>query len=155
MNKKIILSLIAFVALIGIITPVIVSAQVGAPTQCKITKDAVANQTRIDDGMNCPAKNSMCAFDDKDSCAGEPCDCGLCCLLNSVYTVTDWIFLFLMALSALMIIIGAFNYVTSAGNPEKTKTGRDFIMYAAIGIAIALFAKAIPAIVKMMIGMNS
>jgi len=27
-------------------------------------------------------------------------------------------------------------------------------MYAAIGIAVALFAKAIPAIVRMMIGMN-
>jgi hypothetical protein len=143
MNKKIILSLIAFVALIGIIAPVIVSAQVGAPDKCYITKSAVIGL----EGINCPA--GECSFD------SDVFDCGLCCLLNSVYTVTDWIFIFLMALSALMIIIGAFNYVTSAGNPEKTKTGRDFIMYAAIGIAIALFAKAIPAIVKMMIGMNA
>jgi hypothetical protein len=141
MNKKIILSLIAFVALVGIIAPVAVFAQDGAPTQCLITKDVTGS------GMNCPS-SGICPFD------STVYDCGLCCLLNSVYTVTDWIFIFLMALSALMIIIGAFNYVTSAGNPEKTKTGRDFIMYAAIGIAIALFAKAIPAILKMMIGMN-
>ncbi|MDD3292763.1 MAG: hypothetical protein PHT67_01575 [Candidatus Pacebacteria bacterium] len=165
MNKKIILSLIAFVALVGIIAPVAVFAQSGAPEQCKITKDAVADQKRVDKSDMCPSKDSYCQFDkgykgtknDDGTFTWDDSvkyDCGLCCLLNSVYTVTDWIFLFLMALSALMIIIGAFNYVTSAGNPEKTKTGRDFIMYAAIGIAIALFAKAIPAIVKMMIGMN-
>lgn len=143
MNKKIILSLVALVALVGIIAPVTVSAQ-GAPDHCVITKSGVVGTA----GLRCGNINETCLFDDPNK------DCGLCCLLNSVYTVTDWIFIFLMALAALMIIIGAFNYVTSAGNTEKTTAGRNFIMYAAIGIAIALFAKAIPAIVKMMIGMN-
>lgn len=142
MNKKIVLSLIAFIALAGIVAPVIVSAQAGAPEGCKVTKDAVLNT----EGLRCAED---CPFNATDL------DCGVCCLLNSVYTVTDWIFIFLMALSALMIILGAFNYVTSAGDPGKTEKGRNYIMYAAIGIAIALFAKAIPAIVKMMIGMNS
>ena len=142
MNKKIVLSLIAFIALAGIVAPVIVSAQAGAPEGCKVTKDAVLST----EGLRCAED---CQFNNSEL------DCGVCCLLNSVYTVTDWIFIFLMALSALMIILGAFNYVTSAGDPGKTEKGRNYIMYAAIGIAIALFAKAIPAIVKMMIGMNS
>jgi len=145
MNKKIIFSLIAFVVLTVAVVPMVASAQAGAPDQCMITKQAVIDT----EGLSCGLINTACPFND------ETLTCSVCCLLNSVYTVTDWIFIFLMALSALMIIIGAFNYVTSAGDPGKTEKGRNYIMYAAIGIAIALFAKAIPAIVKMMIGMNS
>ncbi|MDD5098679.1 MAG: hypothetical protein PHD31_03120 [Candidatus Pacebacteria bacterium] len=162
MNKKIILSLIAFVVLAITVVPMIASAQAGAPDRCQITKDAVAGQTRAANGLECPGVQSYCIFETGQeggatgagTSANGLYDCGICCLLNSVYTVTDWIFIFLMALSALMIIIGAFNYVTSAGDPGKTEKGRNYIMYAAIGIAVALFAKAIPAIVKMMIGMN-
>jgi hypothetical protein len=80
--------------------------------------------------------------------------CGMCCLLNSVYTITDWVFIFLMALSALMIVIGAIKFTTAGGNPDNTKEGRNYIMYAAIGIAIALFARAIPSIVKLMMGVQ-
>jgi len=78
----------------------------------------------------------------------------MCCLLNSVYTITDWIFIFLMAISALMIIMGAIKFTTAGGNPDSIKQGRDYIMYAAIGIAIALFARAIPSIVKLMMGVQ-
>ncbi len=147
MNKKIVLSLIAFIALVGIIVPVTVSAQ-GAPDQCTIDlNSAVSGWTKAVDGLDCPISGD-CPFDSTQF------DCGVCCLLNSVFTVTNWIFIFLMALSALMIIVGAFNYVTSAGDTTKTTAGRNYIMYAAIGIAIALFARAIPAIVKLLIGMN-
>jgi len=165
MNKKIILSLIAFVILATAVVPMVASAQAGAPDQCKITKQAVADQKRGDGTSMCGGKDSYCSFNLGETGTYDPvsktfttsgikADCGVCCLLNSVYTVTDWIFIFLMALSALMIIVGAFEYVTSAGDPGKTEKGRNYIMYAAIGIAVALFAKAIPAIVRMMIGMN-
>jgi hypothetical protein len=148
MNKKLIFSLIALIIFVTAVVPMVASAQAGAPDKCEIkTNSPVSKYTKADDGIYCGTGN--CEFSDKNK------DCGLCCLLNSVYTVTDWIFIFLMALSALMIIIGAFNYVTSAGDPGKTEKGRSYIMYAAIGIAVALFAKAIPAIVKMMIGMNA
>ena len=148
MNKKIIFSLIACVILAVTIFPAIVSAQVGAPDSCTIRKSGAANMTRDVDGIACPLVGVKCEFDEPNL------DCGVCCLLNSVYTVTDWIFIFLMALSALMIVIGAFNFVTSGGDEKKTQAGRNYITYAAIGIAIALFARAIPAIVKMMIGMS-
>ena len=76
----------------------------------------------------------------------------MCCLLNAVYTVTFWIFIGLMALSALMIILGAFTFVTSGGNPDKTTQARNYIIFAAIGIAVALFSRAVPSLVKLIVG---
>ena len=140
MNKKIILSLIAFVALIGIIAPVIVSAQVGAPDKCYITKSAVIGL----EGINCPA--GECSFD------SDVFDCGLCCLLNSVYTVTDWIFIFLMALSALMIIIAGFLYATGGGNEKQLSTAKSMITAAVIGMIMLLSADIITTTVKALLG---
>jgi len=62
------------------------------------------------------------------------------------------IFVFLLAIAVIMIIMGAFSFVTAGGDPEKTMKARNYIMYAAIGIAVALLAKAVPAMVKMIVG---
>jgi hypothetical protein len=43
-------------------------------------------------------------------------------------------------LTVLMVLVGAFQLMTSAGEPEKISQGRKTIMYAAIGFAIALIA---------------
>ncbi len=79
-------------------------------------------------------------------------DCGMVCLLSGVYNATNWIFVILMAISALMIIFGAVLFTTSSGDPTKTEKARGFILYAAVGIAVAVFARAVPAVVKMIVG---
>lgn len=47
------------------------------------------------------------------------------------------------AVSVLMIVIGAINYATSAGNPDRAKSAGQTILYAIIGIIIALLAQGI------------
>lgn len=42
-----------------------------------------------------------------------------------------------------MIIVGAVTYTTSQGNPEKVKQGKDIILYAIVGLVVALLAFAI------------
>lgn len=42
-----------------------------------------------------------------------------------------------------MIIIGGFNFMTSAGDPGKVKKGKDTILYGIIGLVVALLAFAI------------
>lgn len=79
-------------------------------------------------------------------------DCGMCCLLNGIYNITDWVFVVLMAVSSLMIIWGAVLFTTSSGDPEKVGRARNLIIFAAVGIAVALFSRAIPPAVKMIIG---
>lgn len=51
-------------------------------------------------------------------------------------------------LSTIMILVGAFQLMTSAGNPEKVSKGRKTIMYAAIGFVLALIAGGIVNIIK-------
>ena len=76
----------------------------------------------------------------------------MCCLLNGIYNITDWVFVVLMAISSLMIIWGAVLFTTSSGDPEKTGNARQLIIFAAVGIAVALFSRAVPPAVRMIIG---
>ncbi len=46
----------------------------------------------------------------------------------------------LLALAVLMIIIGGFIYLTSAGNEDKAKNGRKTVMYAIYGLIIVILS---------------
>ena len=48
----------------------------------------------------------------------------------------------------IMIIIGALQILTAAGNEEKFKTGKKTVLYAVIGYAIILLASGISFIIK-------
>jgi hypothetical protein len=140
--KKILpaLVLISFLAVLAIPTTM-VSAQAGAPESCIITHEEVADL----EGIDCPTSGE-CLFSDPDY------DCGMCCVMNSIYTITDWIFIILVAFAAVMVLFGAFTLLTAGGVPEKVTSGRNYIIYAAIGLAVGLLAKAIPAIVRVILG---
>ncbi|GAH61373.1 unnamed protein product, partial [marine sediment metagenome] len=58
----------------------------------------------------------------------------------------------LVAFAAIMVLFGAFTLLTAGGAPEKVTSGRNYIIYAAIGLAVGLFAKAIPALVRVIMG---
>ena len=79
-------------------------------------------------------------------------DWGLLCLLSSVYVITDWIFTFLMVFVGVMIIIGALTLTTSAGDAEKVRKGRNYILFAGIGMLVGLLAKAVPAFIRSLMG---
>lgn len=54
------------------------------------------------------------------------------------------IFLYIIGvLSVIMIIVGGLRYTTSAGDSSRIKAAKDTIMYAVIGLAVALVAYAI------------
>lgn len=46
-------------------------------------------------------------------------------------------------LSVIMIVVGGIRYTISAGDAGRIKAAKDTIMYAVIGLAVALFAYAI------------
>ncbi|MFH1582651.1 MAG: hypothetical protein ABIA08_02765 [bacterium] len=76
----------------------------------------------------------------------------ICCVLNTMYNIADWMFVLLVGIAGVFIIIGAMNLVMAAGDAAKVKTGRDYIMFAAIGLFVAFIARAIPGLVLMIIG---
>jgi len=82
----------------------------------------------------------------------ETKDWGIVCMLNTIYTVTNWIFYIMTLVAVLMIVFGGFTYITAAGDPAKAGKGKSILTYAVIGLAIALIAKLIPSLVKFIIG---
>ena len=54
-------------------------------------------------------------------------------------------------LTAIMVLVGAFQMTTSAGDPEKVSKGRKTLLYAAIGFLVALIATGITSVIKSVI----
>jgi len=71
----------------------------------------------------------------------------ICCVLDSMANVTDWIFYILSVVVALLAIYGAFVITTAAGDPNKVTSGRQILTFALIGLVVALVAKYLPYIV--------
>lgn len=61
----------------------------------------------------------------------------------------------LAPLSALMILIAGFLYMTGGGNPEKIKTAHKMLIWALVGIGIVLLANAAGAIIRGILGVSS
>ena len=57
----------------------------------------------------------------------------------------------LMGISVLAVFYSAFLFLTGGGSQEKVETARRVLTYAIVGVAVALLAFAIPALVKLII----
>lgn len=62
---------------------------------------------------------------------------------NTISTVINVISVIVGAVAVIMIIVGGFRYVTSAGNPEGAKSARSTILYAIIGLVVVALAQLI------------
>jgi hypothetical protein len=140
--KKKILALIACTIVLSSIAGGFVAAADNLDG-CRITKTS-----RLPSTLDCTTTSVNGTY----YCLYSNGDCGMCCLLNGIYNITDWVFVVLMAVSSLMIIWGAVLFTTSSGDPEKTQKARQLIIFAAVGIAVALFSRAVPPAVRMIIG---
>lgn len=60
-----------------------------------------------------------------------------------VKSITNILMFLIGAVAVIMIVIGGFKYTTSNGNAEQIKSAKNTIMYAVIGVVVALFAYAI------------
>jgi hypothetical protein len=64
-----------------------------------------------------------------------------------VHQILAILFGIMAAVSVLFIVIGGLRFVTSEGNPEGTAKARNTIIYAVVGLVIALSAEALVAFV--------
>jgi hypothetical protein len=140
----------AAVAITALVAPVIIMAQQAVPaeiTQCTMRHN-LTGTTWTDKGVVCPAQNAACVFNSTTN------TCGVCCVFDTIYTVTDWIFIIVTAIAIIFVLLGAYNILTAGGNVEKVNTGRSYIIYAIVGELIALLARAIPFIVRNIISLS-
>lgn len=139
--KKILSAIVLGTLLAALVVPAVSSAQI--PTMCNTDKVKTRMTTE------CNACGDACNVETPPA----DCDCGVCCLFNMIYNVTDWIFYILMIVAVLMIIFGGFTYITAAGDPEKAGKGKQILTLSIIGIALALIAKIVPSVVRFFMGM--
>ena len=69
-----------------------------------------------------------------------------------IESITNWIFYVGIVLAPLMILIGAFIFMTSAGDPNKVQTAKKIIIWTVIGFAIILFSKGLISLIKYILG---
>jgi len=145
--KKILPALVLITLLAVLLVPTVALAQ--PKSYCTLRHNVT--------GINaaCTATATVCDPDTSLTCPTGGVRVGAwgaCCVLDAVYTATDWAFTILIVVVGLLIIWGAFEIVTAAGTPEKVGSGRNKILYALIGFAVALLAKALPSIVQALLG---
>lgn len=64
-------------------------------------------------------------------------------LEEGIKTIVNVMLFILGAIAVIMIIIGGIRYTTSNGDASNTKAAKDTILYAVIGLIVAILAYAI------------
>ena len=62
---------------------------------------------------------------------------------SQLHDILQIVFAVLGALAVLFIVIGGLRMVTSQGNPQETGKARATIIYAVVGLVVALLAEAL------------
>ncbi len=57
------------------------------------------------------------------------------------------------AIGAVVFFFAAFTFLTANGDPEKIKVARDTLIWAAVGVIVAVIAISIPTIVRTLSGL--
>ncbi len=76
-------------------------------------------------------------------------------LEECVNSIINGLILLSAPIATVMVIVGAFQILTAAGDPEKFSKGRKTILYAAVGFGIILLAKGVVFIIKDVLGVGS
>ncbi len=66
--------------------------------------------------------------------------------------IVDWLFTILLVVAAIFIIIAAFYFITAAGNPETIAKARNFVLYALVGVAVAVASRGLVVLVQQIVG---
>ncbi|MDO8663585.1 MAG: hypothetical protein Q7K28_01955 [Candidatus Wildermuthbacteria bacterium] len=149
--------LVLFSILAVLVVPIAVSAQVVPQECCKLTRKievggeictGIAGNNIVGaPGATCPGIGAI----NCPTAAGTE-KWGIFCIFNVISVIVDWFFVVMVILAVLFSILGAFNLLIGAGEPQKVTAGRNYIQYAAIGLIVGLIARAIPGIVKSVMG---
>jgi hypothetical protein len=73
-------------------------------------------------------------------------------MIQVLNNIVDWLFTILLVVAALFIIIAAFYFITASGNPETVAKARNFVLYALVGVAVAVAARGLVALIQRIVG---
>ena len=148
--KKTVSFIVLSILTLSLYLPLSVSAATEKiPNCCKLSEDVTIGSDPTCNAnayVGWPGDEKCTLSDAFPSCPRK--NWGLYCLLSSIKVVTDWVFTGLLAMVVIFILYGAFKLLKSGGDAKKIGEGRLMIVYAAVGMIVALLAKAIPSLVR-------
>jgi len=65
-----------------------------------------------------------------------------------IVNIIDFLIPVASAVAGLMIVVGAFYFVTSAGSPERVEKGKKLIFYALLGLIVVILAQFLVIAIK-------
>jgi hypothetical protein len=77
---------------------------------------------------------------------------GIVCLVNTIYSITDWLFFVMLTTAVFLFALAGFYYFTALGEPQKIGQANNILVFGIIGLAVALISKMVPSIVLMAAG---
>lgn len=114
---------VTLAALLMLAIPVAAPATVGAQD---VLKERICTGTRAASGEGCDPNANP--------------DAGITDIIETVVRIFT---LIVGAASVIMIIFGGFRYITSGGDSSKVTSAKNTIMYALIGLVIAVLAQVL------------
>ena len=69
-------------------------------------------------------------------------------LVDLVEKIGNWIFSILLGVAVIFLVVAGFYFITAGGSAEKVTTARQMLINALIGVAVALAAKGMVAIIR-------
>jgi len=69
-------------------------------------------------------------------------------IVTTAFTVINWVLIATGAAAVLMLIIGGFRYITSAGNETQADAAKSTMTYAIMGLVFVLLAFVIAATIN-------
>lgn len=73
-------------------------------------------------------------------------------LLDLVDVVTNWVFAIFTVLTVIFVLLAAFQFVTAGGDAEKVGEARQKLIWASVGIIVALASKGLVPVVRTIVG---
>lgn len=91
-------------------------------------------------GANIPAYNPRTDLSDPNTAVRD--------VVSKVANILGTV---ILAISVVMILFAAFNFLTAGGDAEKITSARNTLIYALVGVAVALLAYVVPTLVQTLI----
>lgn len=66
----------------------------------------------------------------------------------AIEKIITWLITIVLIVAALFIVFAAFTFITAGGDPEKLNTARNQVMYALIGVVVALLAHGLVLLIE-------
>lgn len=93
--------------------------------------------------MNVAAVDPTAEIQKGINASGGTSTAGSASLKNSIGTITDVLLFIVGAIAVIMIVVGGLRYVLSGGDSNAVSSAKNTILYAVVGLIVALLAYAI------------